>query len=131
MPGVPEIIEDRLISDGGWQERPGRTLPESLPAAAYRARRRRAKADAVDRASAAGSIPKTPSDITNWLAHRVQHPGEKTNHALVLGGGQGIGKDTILQPVKMAVGAWNFQDISPDQSAGALQPVRAKRWCCA
>jgi hypothetical protein len=31
----------------------------------------------------------------------------------VLGGGQGIGKDTLLAPIKHAVGSWNFQDISP------------------
>ena len=33
------------------------------------------------------------------FAHRVQRPWEKINHALVLGGLQGIGKDTILEPV--------------------------------
>ena len=35
------------------------------------------------------------------------------NHALVLGGAQGIGKDSLLEPVKYAIGPWNFQDISP------------------
>ena len=35
-------------------------------------------------------------------------PHEKINHALVLGGKQGIGKDTLLEPVKHAVGPWNF-----------------------
>ena len=34
--------------------------------------------------------------IVTWLAHRVQKPQEKINHALVLGGLQGIGKDTLL-----------------------------------
>ena len=37
----------------------------------------------------------------------------KINHALVLGGGQGIGKDTLLEPVKFAVGPWNFCEVSP------------------
>jgi hypothetical protein len=45
----------------------------------------------------------------------VQRPAEKINHAIVLGGEQGIGKDTILEPIKQAVGAWNFQDVSPRQ----------------
>ena len=56
--------------------------------------------------AAAGSImsatlyPDDADHIVQWLAHRVQHPGEKINHALVLGGAPGIGKDTLLEPVK-------------------------------
>jgi hypothetical protein len=53
-----------------------------------------------------------------WLAHRVQLPHEKINHALVLGGKQGIGKDTILEPVKHAVGPWNVNEVSPQQLLG-------------
>lgn len=56
--------------------------------------------------------------IINYLAYKIQHPGEKINHALVLVGGQGIGKDTILEPVKYAVGPWNWQDISPTSLMG-------------
>jgi hypothetical protein len=43
----------------------------------------------------------------------VQRPGEKINHGLVLGGSPGIGKDTLLEPLKHAVGPWNFHDITP------------------
>ena len=56
--------------------------------------------------------------IVLWLAHRVQHPEVKINHGLVLGGAQGIGKDTILEPVKHAVGPWNFAETSPIQLLG-------------
>ena len=56
--------------------------------------------------------------IIAWLAYRVQRPEEKINHALVLGGEQGIGKDTLLEPVKAAVGPWNFQEVSPKQVLG-------------
>jgi hypothetical protein len=52
------------------------------------------------------------------LAQRVQHPEDKINHALVLGGAQGIGKDTLLEPVKHAVGRWNFQETSPTHLLG-------------
>ena len=62
--------------------------------------------------------PDDASHITKWLAHRVQRPQEKINHALMLGGDQGIGKDTLLEPVKYAVGPWNFQDIIPSQLLG-------------
>jgi hypothetical protein len=34
----------------------------------------------------------------------------------VLGGNQGIGKDTLLEPVKQAVGPWNFLEVSPQQA---------------
>ena len=30
----------------------------------------------------------------------------------------GIGKDTILEPVKYAVGPWNFNDVSPTHMLG-------------
>ena len=56
--------------------------------------------------------------IIRWCAHRVQRPAEKINHALVLGGKQGIGKDTLLEPVKYAIGAWNFLEVSPQQVLG-------------
>jgi hypothetical protein len=52
------------------------------------------------------------------MAHRVQKPHEKINHALVLGGKQGIGKDTLLEPLKYAVGPWNFIEVSPAQLLG-------------
>ncbi len=56
--------------------------------------------------------------ILKWLAHRVQKPEDKINHALVIGGAQGVGKDTLLQPVKQAVGPWNFSEVSPQQMLG-------------
>lgn len=36
----------------------------------------------------------------------------------MLGGKPGIGKDTILEPVKQAIGPWNFADVSPKQVLG-------------
>ena len=36
----------------------------------------------------------------------------------MLGGGQGIGKDSLLEPVKHAVGPWNFHDVSPSHLLG-------------
>ena len=48
----------------------------------------------------------------------MQRPQEKINHAVVLGGAPGIGKDTLLEPVKKAVGPWNFQDVTPPQLVG-------------
>lgn len=36
----------------------------------------------------------------------------------MLGGQQGIGKDTILEPGKRAVGPWNFSEVSPKNILG-------------
>ena len=57
--------------------------------------------------------PDHVDHLVAWLAHRVQRPQDKINHALVLGGMPGIGKDTLLEPVKAAIGPWNFKEISP------------------
>src|SRR5262249_8952859 len=56
--------------------------------------------------------------LLNWFAHRVQRPGEKINHAIVLGGAQGIGKDTALEPVKRECGPWTFCEVSPHHMLG-------------
>ena len=63
-------------------------------------------------------FPNEADHIIIWLAHRLQRPHEKVNHALVLGGKPGIGKDTILEPIKQAIGPWNFADVSPKQVLG-------------
>jgi hypothetical protein len=62
--------------------------------------------------------PNDADHILNYLAFKVQNPGVKINHAIVLGGSQGIGKDTLLAPVVVAIGPWNCQDISPTQMLG-------------
>jgi hypothetical protein len=48
----------------------------------------------------------------------VQRPQEKINHALVFGGAQGIGKDTLLEPAKHAVGPWNVSEVNPQHMLG-------------
>lgn len=113
IPGEPALVKDKLVIDAGWISRPGSTVwnlyrpPVLVP---------------------------VPGDVSLWRDHmttlwgdegarhlisyfaqRVQRPHEKINHALVLGGHQGIGKDTILEPVKRAVGTWNFKEVSPHQ----------------
>ena len=116
-PGLPMLIKDRLIAEGGWIERPGVAcfnlyLPPVIePGKAAEAGRWLDHIHKVFGQDDAGHIVK-------WLAHRVQRPQEKINHALVLGGNQGIGKDTLLEPVKYAVGSWNFSEVSPQHMLG-------------
>jgi len=115
-PGLPTIIDDKLIIEGGWIERADvRCFNLYLPP--------RIIAGDADKADAwlehiRYVFPEDAEHILDWLAHRVQYPDEKINHALVLGGKQGIGKDSILEPVKAAVGPWNFHEASPNQVLG-------------
>ena len=115
-PGLPLIIENRLVGDGGWIERKGvRILNLYRPP----------KIEGGDAAQtgpwldhARKAFGDDAPHLIRWLAHRVQRPEIKINHALVLGGSQGIGKDSLLEPVKSAVGPWNFLEVSPSQLLG-------------
>ena len=114
-PGKPMLIRDRLISDGGWIERPGCAVFNLYrpPAISPKAGDVSPWLNLVKKV-----FPEQASHIIAWFAHRKQRPHEKINHALVLGGAVGIGKDTILEPIKQAVGPWNFADVSPKQVLG-------------
>jgi hypothetical protein len=115
-PGEPQIIEGRLVSDGGWIKRPGsRCFNLYRPPALALGDPRQAVPWVDHVAKVYGDYAR---HIQKFLAHRVQRPYEKINHALVLGGSQGIGKDTLLEPVKMAIGHWNFTDVSPRHVLG-------------
>ena len=115
-PGLPVEIKDRLIAQGGWFDRKGCSVfnlyrPPVVKPIAGNADRWLHHIDRLYGAEHA-------AHIVRWCAHRVQKPADKINHALVLGGKQGIGKDTLLEPVKHAVGAWNFTEVSPQQVLG-------------
>jgi hypothetical protein len=117
-PGEPELIRGRLISRGGWVAKPGcatfnlyrpptQPLDDLLKAERWLQHWRLLVPDEAEL-----------THILRWLAHRVQHPGEKINHALLLSGPQGIGKDSVLEPVKRAVGPWNFEEVTPKAVVG-------------
>jgi Family of unknown function (DUF5906) len=120
-PGLPMIVRDRLISEGGWIERKdvscfNRYIPPTIELG-----------DASEAEPWLNLVHKVfPNDadhIVKWLAHRRQRPQEKTNHCLVLGSQeQGIGKDTILEGAKRAVGPWNFKEILPPAMFGTFNP---------
>jgi hypothetical protein len=116
VPGEPMLIEGKLISEGGWIDREGVTTfnlyrpPTLIP---------NNVGDATPWLDHVYRIYISDFDhIIQWLAHRVQRPGEKINHALVLGGLQGIGKDTLVEPVKRAVGPWNVSEVGPQHLLG-------------
>ena len=115
VPGEPVEIRDRLVVNGGWIEREG-----SRAFNLYRAPVLKPTAGNADRwvHHVERLYGEDAAHIVRWCAHRVQKPADKINHALVLGGKQGIGKDTLLEAVKHAIGAWNFNEVSPQQILG-------------
>jgi uncharacterized protein DUF5906 len=116
VPGMPTIIHDRTVTNGGWDDKRGYAVfnlykpPTITPGDAAAADR---WVDHVRKV-----YPDDAEHLLNYFAHRVQKPHDKINHGLVLGGTQGVGKDTMIEPVKRAVGPWNVHEISPQQVLG-------------
>jgi Family of unknown function (DUF5906) len=114
-PGLPMLIRDKVVAEGGWIDKPG-----AICLNLYRPPTIKPKAGAVklwlDHVRKV--YPDDAKHIMPYLAHRVQHPEDKINHVLFLGGMQGIGKDSLLEPVKHGVGPWNFAEVSPTQMLG-------------
>lgn len=52
----------------------------------------------------------------------LQRPGSKIGHALVIIGGQGVGKDTVLRPLFEAVGLHNVASIDTAALMGQFNP---------
>ncbi|MGY8682666.1 primase-helicase family protein [Bradyrhizobium sp. UFLA05-153] len=120
MPGLPQVIEDKLLSDGGWKDRPGAHALNLYQAPQL------VHGDATQAGPWIEHVrllyPDDAEDIIDWCAHRVQRPHEKINYALVLGGYQGIGKDWILEAVEKAIGEWNFHNVSPTELLDKYNP---------
>jgi hypothetical protein len=115
-PGEPLEIRDRLIAEGGWIERPEVTTfnlyrpPTIQPGNSASADR---WVELVYRI-----YPDDAEHIITDCAHRIQYPAIKINHGIILGGAPGIGKDTMLEPLKHGVGPWNFKEVSPQDIMG-------------
>ena len=52
--------------------------------------------------------------IEQWMAHTIRHPDIKINHMLMLGSGEGAGKDYLLYPLTKAMGE-NYTVISGEE----------------
>lgn len=115
-PGKPEIIEDELIASGEVRNAPGRRAYNLYRSPLVEPGNPADIGPWIDHGQAI--YPDEWPHLVRWFAHRTQRPGEKLNHALVLGGAQGIGKDSILEPLKRAVGQSNFREIDPEHALG-------------
>jgi hypothetical protein len=120
-PGLPLLIKGQLICDGGPINQPDCSAfnlymgPSLKPV----------PGDVTPWLDLVHKLfPNEADHVILWLAHRVQRPHQKINHALVLGGKTGIGKDTILVPVRQAIGPWNFADVSPSEVLGPFSGFR-------
>jgi len=117
-PGEPMLIRGKLVANGGWIKREGVTCFNL-----YRPPVNHEGGDAEQAGLWSQHIYRLYGEddgqhIIRYFAFKVQHPEVKINHALMLGGGQGIGKDTICAPLRHAVGSWNFIEISPKHISG-------------
>jgi uncharacterized protein DUF5906 len=118
-PGEPTIIRDKLILEGGWTARRGVNCFNLYHPPTIKAGDDATLAEPwLNHLAIVYPEEAEREHILDWLAHRVQRPHEKINHALVFGGGPGIGKDSILAPVRHAVGPWNVREASPSQILG-------------
>lgn len=116
IPGRPQIMVDTIAKKAYIQQRRGYNAYNSYePPAIGEGDPQEAKPwlEHIEMV-----YPDNANHIIQWLAHRIQRPHEKINHAIVLGGKQGIGKDTLLAPAVHAIGPWNFQEVSPNQLLG-------------
>jgi hypothetical protein len=142
-PGLPQLVRHRLISDGGWIDRKNVTVLNL-----YRPPRAQL-GDATKAepwiAHVRSIYPSEADHIVAFLAHRVQRPGEKINHGLVLGGRQGIGKDTrrkgrkgvsrhrisVARSLRVIFAHWNCLSPRPLVFNESLKLLRAIALDCA
>jgi hypothetical protein len=115
-PGHSQSIKNGLLVEGGWIDKDNVTAFNSYrPPTLVRGDPTKAQPwlDHLERI-----YPEGKDHIIHWMAHHIQHPGVKVNHGLLLGGAPNVGKDTLLEPLRQAVGPWNFGEISPKQAMG-------------
>jgi hypothetical protein len=113
-PALPEIVQDRVAREQGIVEDPGATLYNRYYPPRVQLGDPTASAPFVEHVHRLFPTTAEADHIIAWLAHRVQRPGEKVRHALLIGGPPGVGKDTIFETVVPAIGAWNTHSIAPD-----------------
>ncbi len=106
-PGKDKVIRDTIIKNIGKRKRKGahyynRYDPPDIDYS------RKAKDAQPWLDHVALIYPHDWQHLVKYFAHKVQHPGVKIMHAIVLGGATRIGKDTMIKPVAFAIGHHNF-----------------------
>lgn len=57
-------------------------------------------------------VPEAVDHVLSFFAYAIQHPGERINHALVIQGEQGIGKDSIIAAIEKVFGVHNCSQVT-------------------
>jgi hypothetical protein len=65
--------------------------------------------------------------VLDWLAMIVAEPGVKPGWHLIVGGGQGIGKDLLISPIRSAVGEDNVGIVNANGLHQPYNPWAEKR----
>ncbi|MCP4620651.1 MAG: hypothetical protein GY844_29950 [Bradyrhizobium sp.] len=66
----------------------------------------------------------------NFFGFVLQNPGVKVNHAMVILGAQGVGKDTAFVPIFEAIGAHNVGTIKPEDIASQFTDFLQNQIVC-
>jgi hypothetical protein len=117
-PGEPMLIKGKVVANGGWIERKGVACFNLYRPPVIASGDAALATPWIEHVQKIYDGDGDADHIIEYFAFKVQHPEVKINHALMLGSGQGIGKDTICAPLKHAVGPWNFIEISPKHISG-------------
>lgn len=114
-PGLPDLIEGQLVTGRGAQPQAGALTINTYRAPDHSQLKRTKNADKwIKHVKTLFPDELEHEHFFDYAAHMLQNPAEKTNHGIVLSGAQGIGKDTMLLPIRYGVGVWNVAEISPD-----------------
>lgn len=111
-PGAPRVIDGWVYDDGVMVQHPGMKVlnlyREPTPPQPH--------GGPVDRwiNHIRTIYPHHWQLVLAWMAFVAQNPTVKVNFALVIGGSQGIGKDSILAPLERVVGGRNWRETSPE-----------------
>lgn len=121
-PGAEQIVLNKHLIQGGWIDKLGAIVFNQYQAGRLYGGEPKHAGRWLDLVKKLYPVPAEHEHILDVLAYKLQHPELKINHALVLGGGMRIGKDTILLPIKRALGEWNCYEAKPTTIMSNFNP---------
>lgn len=115
-PGAGEIVQNLVVTEKGAMEVPGAQLFNLYKAPPLL----KGQGDSKNNPWTGHLKRIYPEEdeqnlLLDYMAHLIQQPQHKPGFGVVLGGKQGIGKDTLLWPLRQAVGEYNSAEIGPDE----------------